>query len=260
MFPDEIRQYFIQNQNNNICGRFKKTQLDTITIQIPNRILYTQKHYHKMFLLALFITMGTTLFSCQDKDGNKKKIDNIQIIEDAPPTEHITVDVTLPPKNEVKQVIPTSLPPKVNQVKFVKGKAKINNVKYHKTVSTNFTETTKNINEDQIIISGVTGIEVGPDFPGGIKQFYSYFVNEFKTPENKQPPNPLVKISFTVERDGLLKYIETIPPIDIAFEKEIIRVLQASPKWQPAESNGKKIRMNYSLPLVFEKDSFETSQ
>ena len=27
--------------------------------------------------------MGTTLFSCQDKDGNKKKIDKIEVVEDS---------------------------------------------------------------------------------------------------------------------------------------------------------------------------------
>jgi hypothetical protein len=34
-----------------------------------------------MFLLALFITMGTTLFSCADKNGNKK-IDKIEVVKD----------------------------------------------------------------------------------------------------------------------------------------------------------------------------------
>ena len=39
MLPDEVQHYFTQNQNTNICGRFKKSQLDTITIQIPSRII-----------------------------------------------------------------------------------------------------------------------------------------------------------------------------------------------------------------------------
>ena len=71
MLPDEIQMYF--QQHSNVCGRFKNLQLDSLTIQIPNRILYSQTHYHKMFLLALFIVMGTTLFSCADKNGIKQK-------------------------------------------------------------------------------------------------------------------------------------------------------------------------------------------
>lgn len=80
MLPEEVQQYFISNQGKSICGRFKTTQLDEVIIQIPNRILYSQTHYHKMFLLALFIAMGTTLFSCADKNGVKQKIDKVEIV------------------------------------------------------------------------------------------------------------------------------------------------------------------------------------
>jgi hypothetical protein len=124
MLPDEVQHFFIQNQNKSICGRFKKSQLDTITIQIPSQVLYTQTHYHKMFLLALFIAMGTTLFSCQDKNGKKQKIDKIEVVEE---TQHITVGIALPPKHDPKNnlnLVPPPPPPKVDQVKFVKPKEK----------------------------------------------------------------------------------------------------------------------------------------
>ena len=69
MLPHEVQHFFIQNQNENICGRFRKSQLETVTIHIPDRILYSQTHFHRMFLLALFIVMGTTLFSCKNENG-----------------------------------------------------------------------------------------------------------------------------------------------------------------------------------------------
>lgn len=80
MLPDEIQQYFISKKGNNICGRFKNSQLDQKIIQIPSRVLYSQTHYNKIFLLALFIAMGTTLFSCSDKNGDKQKIDKVEIV------------------------------------------------------------------------------------------------------------------------------------------------------------------------------------
>ncbi|MEN2399658.1 energy transducer TonB [Flavobacterium sp. MC2016-06] len=80
MLPEEVQHYFISNQNKSICGRFKSEQLDERIIQIPSQVLYSQAHYHKMFLLALFITMGTTLFSCQDKNGEKQKINKVEIV------------------------------------------------------------------------------------------------------------------------------------------------------------------------------------
>ncbi|MES2545191.1 MAG: hypothetical protein V4548_09925 [Bacteroidota bacterium] len=106
MLPDEIQHYFIQNKDARICGRFKKTQLNSVIIQIPNATLFSQTNYHKMFLLALFIAMGTTLFSCSDKNGNKQKIDKVEVVEDS---------------KELKQTrLGLGLPSKTREIKFVK--------------------------------------------------------------------------------------------------------------------------------------------
>jgi hypothetical protein len=88
----EIQQYFIDNQGKNTCGRFKNEQLDVVIIKIPKHILFTQVHFHKMFILALFISMGTTLFSCQDDNGDSKKIDGIEL-EDS--NEHRTTGIVM---------------------------------------------------------------------------------------------------------------------------------------------------------------------
>ena len=58
----------------------KQSQLDSIVIQIPSRVLYSQTNYQHYFLLSMFVVMGTTLFSCADKNGNKQKIDKIEIV------------------------------------------------------------------------------------------------------------------------------------------------------------------------------------
>lgn len=87
----EIQEYFIANPGNT-CGRFKHGQLDAVIIKIPKQLVFTQVHFHKMFLLALFISMGTTLFSCQDDNGDVKKIDSVEF-ED--PHERATMGVVM---------------------------------------------------------------------------------------------------------------------------------------------------------------------
>jgi len=243
MLPNEVQHFFIQNQNNKVCGRFKKSQLDTITIQIPSRVLYTQMHYHKMFLLALFIAMGTTLFSCQDKNGNKQKIDKVEVVENDTLVQHITVGKTLKGQNET----PPPPPPKVDQVKFVKP------------VTISCGETTKDkkqssnqVKEDDSQFINGAVMQTNAEFPGGIDPFYTFFGKEFKTPENVNAKNLKIRISFAVEKNGSLSYIESVPVVDKTIEQEIIRVLRLSPRWQPGESNGKKTRMQYSLPIVLE--------
>jgi hypothetical protein len=120
MNPTEIQSYFIANQEKNICGRFKNQQLDSIIIKIPSQALFSQIHFHKLFLLALLISMGTTLFSCVDKNGNKQKIDGVEVVKDAANEDDETlVGIILPHTNDSLQP-PLPPKPKINEVKFAK--------------------------------------------------------------------------------------------------------------------------------------------
>lgn len=232
MTPENIKHFFVQNQNNKVCGRFKDSQLDTISIQIPRRVLYTQTSYHKMFLLALFAVMGTTLFSCQNKDGKKQKIDTVKVVADTSTTEPIVVGKTKIDKNNSNRKVPP--PPKVDQVKFVKPKEKNNSY----------------VSQGEVSITGAVN-QTNAEFPGGIDQFYTFFTKEFKKPEGINTKNLKIKISFAVEKNGSMTYIQSDSEIDKSLENEIIRVFNLAPKWLPAESNGKKTRMLYSLPIGF---------
>lgn len=248
MLPEEIQQFFIQNKNQKVCGRFKNSQLETITIQIPNHILYSQTHYHKIFLLALFIAMGTTLFSCADKEGKKKKIEKIEVTKTTP-TESIMVGEPAIDENDtIHNVVPPPPPPKVDAVKFVDPKKTEKSVcvKSEKTKSKK-----KTAIKEPIYINGEVASYVNAEFPGGIDQFYTFFSKEFKTPEDQYLKNSKIKISFAVEKDGSMSYIQSEPAIDKSLEQEIIRVLKACPKWQAGLLDGKKTKMQYSLPIAF---------
>ena len=82
MKTPEIQQYFIQNQGKKICGRFNNDQLYSIRISIPAGVFYSQTQFHKIFLLALLLSMGTTLISCSDNYGGKKNIESVEIIDE----------------------------------------------------------------------------------------------------------------------------------------------------------------------------------
>ncbi|QCX37082.1 hypothetical protein FF125_01000 [Aureibaculum algae] len=76
----EIQSFFIVNQGKKVCGRFQQTQLDTITIEIPEQVLFQQHSFSKIFLLSLLITMGATLMSCNN-DGKKQKINQVIVLD-----------------------------------------------------------------------------------------------------------------------------------------------------------------------------------
>ncbi|MBJ2176132.1 energy transducer TonB [Aureibaculum sp. A20] len=76
----EIQSFFIENQGKKVCGRFQQKQLDSIIIEIPEQVLFQQRSYSRMFLLALLITMGATLMSCNN-DGKKQKINQVIVLD-----------------------------------------------------------------------------------------------------------------------------------------------------------------------------------
>jgi hypothetical protein len=242
----EIEEYLIQNREIKICGRFKKSQIDSLTIHIPSNIVYSQTHYHKMFLMALFVAMGTILFSCTDKNGNKQKIDKIEVTNEqkSNTNEMMVGDVKLKHDDSLDNNIPPPPPPN-KPVKFVKPKA----IQCGETTSKKET-----IIEDEIYNGGIA-FEIDPEYDGGTTKFYNYFKKDFKLPSEVIAKNRELKISFIIDRNGSLVDIKLIQDFDFKIEQEIIRVLKNSKKWKPGEQNGKKTITRNLLSLEIQGDS-----
>ena len=231
MLPEEIQHFFIQNQNEQICGRFRKLQLDTITIQIPSRVIYTQTNYHKMFLLALFIAMGSTLFSCSDKEGNKTKIDKIEIVDNADQDEdevpsscyghQIESKKTKYKKPEERFVVGALLPP--NPIE------------------------TGNFRYD--IIYHSTDLDVSPVPENGMKKFNAFFTQNYVTPKTAEEFRGRGFIIFVIEKDGSLSNFNIVKNTPKEIGEEAIRVLKIAPNWIPGKLKNRIVRSTYVLPI-----------
>ncbi|MBF6641935.1 energy transducer TonB [Flavobacterium sp. J49] len=97
-------------------------------------------------------------------------------------------------------------------------------------------------------IYNTAGIDVKPEFPGGLGEFYKYVGKNYKTP-NVKGLKGKVFVTFVIEKDGSLSDIKVIKDIGLGTGEEAIRVLKACPNWIPGEQNGKKVRVMYSLPI-----------
>lgn len=59
--------------------------------------------------------------------------------------------------------------------------------------------------------------------------------------------------SLTVTEDGSISDIKILRGVSPSLDKEVIRVLKSSPKWEkPAMVKGKNVRVSYSIPVKFE--------
>ena len=99
MKSPEIQNYFIKNKDVNVCGRFKNEQLDTFDINIPQSVLTQQMSFQRAFLLALFVVMGTTLFSCNNNEGFP--LGEVAVVEDTIEKQNITLGMVMPPKDSI---------------------------------------------------------------------------------------------------------------------------------------------------------------
>ena len=60
-----------------------------------------------------------------------------------------------------------------------------------------------------------------------------------------------VYISFIVEADGSLSEPKVLRGIGSGCDEEAVRVMKLSPNWIPGVQNGKKVRVNYTVPIFF---------
>jgi protein TonB len=183
------------------------------------------------------------------------------------------VTIKMPPKEEQPKDLPPPPPPppKVDQVKFVKPEVakteevveeiiKVEDIKDKKLGDETFkgdpdapltVEPVGNgpsVVEEDNNIYNTAGIEVKPDFPGGLEKFYKFIGKNFQVPEEEGLKGKIF-VTFVVEKDGSLTDIKVLRDIGYGTGKEAIRVLKSCPKWNPGEQNGKKVRVLYSLPI-----------
>lgn len=102
--------------------------------------------------------------------------------------------------------------------------------------------------DDDNLIYNTAGIEVKPNFPGGLEKFYQFFNNNFQIPDEEGLKGK-VYATFVVEKDGALSEIKILRDIGYGTGKECIRVLKLSPKWIPGKQNEKIVRVLYSMPF-----------
>lgn len=95
------------------------------------------------------------------------------------------------------------------------------------------------------------GLQVQPEYPGGMSQFYNYVNKNFRIPEIDQDMTARIYVSFVVEKDGSMTGIKVLRDPGYGLGKEAERVLTSmKKKWSPGIQNGKPVRASYNLPIT----------
>ncbi|KOP40273.1 hypothetical protein DBB36_14285 [Flavobacterium sp. WLB] len=209
-----------------------------------NYKITAQIYYYRLFLTTIITVIVTILFSCQNKEDKTLKVKNVQAVKDTIKKKQIvSKEISIDNNNTDHTIVPTAS--KINHAEL-KNTTPIT----EKEITDNKTSKSDKAKKEEPSLPAKAPSNSNAEFPGGIDQFHSFFMKEYKKPENVNYWKLNFTLAFAVEKNGSVSFLECSPAVEEPLQKEIIRVLSLCPKWQPGESNGKKIKMQYSVPIL----------
>lgn len=97
-------------------------------------------------------------------------------------------------------------------------------------------------------------IEKKPTFNGGDAGAFSKWVNaNLKYPAEAKADGiqGRVMVSFKICEDGVVRDVKVLRGVHELLDAEAVRVISASPKWEPGLVDGKPVNVTFSFPIVF---------
>jgi protein TonB len=106
--------------------------------------------------------------------------------------------------------------------------------------------------EDNTIYT-TANVQQQAEYPGGQAAMYKWINENIRYPDvaREQGISGKVYVKFVVEKDGSISDIKIVKSPAPSLEKEVIRVLNLMPKWNPAKQNGKAVRVYFNMPVDF---------
>ncbi|MCD8042608.1 MAG: energy transducer TonB [Tannerellaceae bacterium] len=98
-----------------------------------------------------------------------------------------------------------------------------------------------------------TAVDQMPRFPGGEDELMKFINTNIVYPASAKETEiqGRVVVNFIVEKDGTLSNFKVVRSVSEDLDNEAINVLKKMPAWNPGEQSGKKVRVKYTMPIVF---------
>ncbi|MGI4022814.1 MAG: energy transducer TonB [Janthinobacterium lividum] len=93
-------------------------------------------------------------------------------------------------------------------------------------------------------------VDVLPSFPNGERAFGNYLQQNI---HNNPAAKGRVIASFVVDRTGAVINVKILRGLNAEADREVMRVLEESPKWNPGKQNGRAVNVAYALPVNFDQ-------
>ena len=98
-------------------------------------------------------------------------------------------------------------------------------------------------------------VESKPSFQGGDANTFSKWVNSRLVYPEIAKENGVqgrVTLQFTVNTDGSVSNVQVLRGVDASLDKEAVRIVSSSPKWEPGRQRERPVKVTYTFPVIFQ--------
>ncbi|MCR4859479.1 MAG: TonB family protein [Bacteroidales bacterium] len=98
-------------------------------------------------------------------------------------------------------------------------------------------------------------VEQKPSFQGGDANAFSRWISQHLDYPEIAKENGVqgrVMLQFTVLKDGSVGNVKLLRGVDPSLDKEALRVVSSSPKWEPGRQRDRAVNVTYQFPVIFQ--------
>lgn len=96
-------------------------------------------------------------------------------------------------------------------------------------------------------------VEQMPEFPGGQTELVNFLIKSVKYPRESMEKGIQGKVfvSFVINKKGSVLNTKIERGVDPLLDAEALRVVNSMPKWTPGKEKGRKVAVQFTLPINF---------
>ena len=205
-------------------------------------------------VVALLVVLGAFQWSSKEKSTETLQADNFVVVEEE--MVPITTDVPPPPPEAPKEPVVSDI------IDIVDDDIKVDNTLLLSTEDEGLAITVKDYVAESTYVEEEIEEEVPfaivehkPKFQGGDQNDFTKWVfNNTVYPEiaKENGVQGRVILQFTVDKDGSVKNVKVLRGVDSSLDKEAVRVVSSSPKWEPGRQRDKPAKVTFVFPVIFQ--------